>query len=91
MPHIDALHIASCCDIGICLIRDEELMYGTKIYDYIGLGIPVLDVFDHEENFFSFFKEYTIDIDSMAKPFRYVPPENLSRKYIFDNVIPYFL
>jgi len=45
-------------DVGLAIIRNEELDLGTKVFDYIGLGIPIFDWFKEESMFHSFFKPY---------------------------------
>lgn len=61
MPYKDAIKLASTCDIGICILRNEDFEFGTKVFDYIGLGLPIIDCFDHSASFYNFFKEYITD------------------------------
>lgn len=53
-----AVEIAADKDIGICIVRDEEIEFGTKIFDYIGLGLPVFDCFEPDSNFREFFSPF---------------------------------
>jgi glycosyltransferase involved in cell wall biosynthesis len=90
MPHQHAISIASCCDIGLCTVRDENLIHGTKIFDYIGLGLPVLDVFDKNKRLFNFFEKYIISIDMIGGSQKYEPPVEYNRQYIFNHALKYF-
>lgn len=48
-------------DVGILLLRNEEFEYGTKVFDYIAVGIPIFDLFDHNKSFYSNFKKFIFD------------------------------
>lgn len=69
VPYKDVLRIAAGCDCGLAVIRNEDFDYGTKIYDFIGLGIPLLDTFDHGKDFFRTFSEYFVSPNSPIKKF----------------------
>lgn len=43
------------CDYGLSIIRDPNYEYGTKIYEYIALGLPVVNYFDRPNNFTNYF------------------------------------
>lgn len=43
------------CDYGLSIIRDPDYEYGTKIYEYIALGLPVVNYFDARNNFTDYF------------------------------------
>lgn len=58
LPYEQALEIAANADFGISIIRDEALDYGTKVFDYIGLGLPLFDTFEENSRFREFFAEY---------------------------------
>ncbi|WP_202079426.1 hypothetical protein [Caldalkalibacillus salinus] len=58
--YIEAIELAKKFDIGICIIRDEKLDFGTKVFDYIGLGLPVIGEFDKTENFYNYFREIIV-------------------------------
>lgn len=58
LPYEEALKKAASADFGISIIRDEELDYGTKVFDYIGLGIPLFDIFEDNSNFRKYFADY---------------------------------
>ena len=88
--HKKALGIAVTSDVGICLVRDENYELGTKAFDYIGLGIPILDIFDHTKNFYNYFKEYIIKIEDIEYLHKYSPPKELYRGYIFKSVLESF-
>lgn len=53
-----ALSRAVRADIGLCNLRDEDLEFGTKVFDYIGLGIPIFDCFNEGSEFKEFFDPY---------------------------------
>jgi hypothetical protein len=42
-------------DFGLTIIRDPSYEFGTKIYDYIALGLPVVNYFDTANNFTRYF------------------------------------
>lgn len=44
---------------GLVVIRDPDYDFGTKIYDYISIGLPYLNYFDEENNFTTFFSKYS--------------------------------
>lgn len=58
MIYEEAMKFISDADLSIISIRDEEFDLGTKVYDYIALGIPIYDWFDHNKSFYLFFKDY---------------------------------
>lgn len=58
LPYNEALTITANADFGLCLIRNEGYDYGTKVFDYIGLGLPIFDYFKDDNNFTRYFKEY---------------------------------
>ena len=42
-------------DFGLSIIRDPAYEFGTKVYDYIALGIPIVNYFDFPNNFTDYF------------------------------------
>lgn len=42
-------------DFYISIIRDPSFDYGTKIFEYIALGKPILNYFDDKNNFINYF------------------------------------
>jgi hypothetical protein len=42
-------------DFGITILRDPSYDFGTKIYDYIALGLPVVNYFEEPNNFTRYF------------------------------------
>lgn len=42
-------------DYGMSILRDPSYDYGTKVYDYIALGLPVVNYFDEPNNFTNYF------------------------------------
>lgn len=83
MPYEDAISFASQCDFGICILRNEELEFGTKVFDYIGLGLPIFDSFDHSSSFYRFFQEYVTDAQSNNILISEDQKMQFSRKAIF--------
>lgn len=61
MNYQEVLQEISKSDVGILALRDEEFEYGTKVFDYIGLGLPIYNLFDRKNNFYKTFKKYIID------------------------------
>lgn len=43
-------------DLAVAIIRDTDYDYGTKIFDYIASGIPILDYYDDASPFKEYFK-----------------------------------
>ena len=58
MKYEELIRFLSDADMGLALVRNEELELGTKMFDYIGLGIPVYDWFKQDSMFHTFFKSY---------------------------------
>jgi hypothetical protein len=50
------------CDLTAVVIRDDTYDFGTKVFDYIACGKPVLDVFDQRSIFRKYFS-YCFDTD----------------------------
>lgn len=42
-------------DYGLTIIRDPDYDFGTKVYDYIAIGLPVVNYFDSPNNFTDYF------------------------------------
>lgn len=40
---------------GMTILRDPAYDFGTKVYDYIALGLPVINYFDEPNNFTNYF------------------------------------
>ena len=58
LPYSQALQIAASCQWGICIVRNEDYEYGTKIFDYIYLKLKILNIFDRNKDFYQYFKDY---------------------------------
>lgn len=55
-------------DLGISMVRNEDYEFGTKVFDYIALGIPIYDCFSSNKQFSNFFKDYLVsDVSSIKK------------------------
>ena len=57
LAYEEAIRIAALSDTAIMIVRNEDLDFGTKVFDYIGLGLPILDAFDRTKGFYKYFKE----------------------------------
>ena len=67
-------------DYGLTIVRDSSYEFGTKVYDYIALGLPVVNYFDKPNNFTRYFDsclDYPFDINA-------TPPEIRRLKLISD-------
>lgn len=42
-------------DYGLSVLRDPEYEFGTKVFDYIALGLPVVNYFDSPNKFTDYF------------------------------------
>lgn len=42
-------------DFGLVLLRDPSYEFGTKVYDYIALALPIVNYFASENNFTKYF------------------------------------
>lgn len=58
MSYKEAINFVSDAQMAILSIRDEDFDFGTKVFDYIALGITMYDCFDHKKTFYNFFKAY---------------------------------
>lgn len=77
-------------DLGVAIIRDQSYDFGTKIFDYIQSGLPVLDYFEEHGDIKNYFSGgFDTDLDEFEF--------NLSREKIierhnantfFEKVIP---
>ena len=48
-------------NFAILLLRNDDFEYGTKVYDYIGFGLPIYNIFNSNSLFYSKFKNYLFD------------------------------
>lgn len=68
MPYKKAIVFLSDAHFALLSIRDEDFEFGTKVFDYIAMGIPIYDWFDHEKSFYQFFSKYlNEDIHSISR------------------------
>jgi|TARA_Y100000780_G_C13673681_1_gene413379 flavodoxin len=42
-------------DYGLSIVRNPDYELGTKVYDYIALGLPIVNYFDEPNNFTNYF------------------------------------
>lgn len=80
-----AMIIARSCDVGLLIIRDEEIDYGTKVFDYIGLGIPFYSHLDKNKKFFNIFKGFLFDLESLSSNFSNNDIDRFSRRAQFQK------
>lgn len=45
-------------DLGLSIIRDPDIDFGTKSFDYAQMGLPILNYFHRENDFTHFFSGY---------------------------------
>lgn len=55
MSRDELYHTMAQANYGLTILRDPSYDYGTKIYDYIALGLPVINYFDEPNNFTKYF------------------------------------
>lgn len=58
LPRMDKKELFSTmlkADYGLTILRDPSYELGTKIYDYIALGLPVVNYFETPNNFTDYF------------------------------------
>ncbi|MCL6231125.1 hypothetical protein [Acinetobacter amyesii] len=51
-------------NVGLFIVRDENIEYGTKIFDYIGSGLSVYSIINEESILYLEFNEYFYKFDS---------------------------
>lgn len=85
MPYKEALKIASEHNCALLVIRDEDIDYGTKVYDYIALHLKVIDNFEENSKFRKRFKDIIIDdkLINLQNPTQNV--EVFSRRYQYEK------
>lgn len=77
-------------DIGLLVIRDESIDYGTKIFDYIGLSKPVLFNKKSESIFVDRFSDYLVSDDEIINDkinFSFIDNYLESRNYQFERFL----
>jgi hypothetical protein len=58
VPYQEALNIVADCDAGLAFLRDPQFDYGTKIFDFIALGRPVISNAPKYSPAYRFFSPY---------------------------------
>lgn len=90
MGYEKVIEFVRCSDLGIVVVRDESYELGTKMFDYVACGIPVLDVFCSNSPFKSFFSScFDTDYDPRVakdKAVRYLRTNCISRCSEFKNI-----
>ena len=88
MPYKDAINFASQADYGICIIRDEEIDFGTKVFDYIAIGLPIVDVFDEQSAFKKYFSNYIYNLfDNSSYKWALADFKQYSREQQLQNAV----
>lgn len=69
-------------DFGLSILRDPDYDFGTKIYDYIALDLPVVNYFDKPNNFTQYF-DACLDV-----PFnKQTAPPEIRRSYLIKRAL----
>jgi len=63
LPYDEVMILVRKSDIGFLIIRNEDIDFGTKVFDFIGFGIPILNTFNKQKIFYRTFKKYLIDVN----------------------------
>ncbi|ETQ95717.1 hypothetical protein OHW21_15055 [Acinetobacter baumannii] len=69
LPYKDVIIETKKHDVGLLIIRDENIDYGTKVFDYIGMGMPFFSVLEQNKVFFKEFNSYIIDLTTLKSKF----------------------
>lgn len=64
MDYVEAIRYASSFDVGIAIIPDERTVFGTKLFDYIAIGLPVLDIFSETACIRTRFSNHLFTLDN---------------------------
>lgn len=78
-------------DFGLTILRDPSYELGTKVYDYIALGLPIINYFDQPNNFTNYFDAF-LDVSfngnvSAPEIRRNVLIERELKKYFEGNIL----
>lgn len=82
MNRIELYQTMAKADFGLTVLRDPDYEFGTKIYDYIALGLPVINYFDKPNNFTQYF-DACLDMPFNKQA---VLPE-IRRSYLIKNAL----
>ena len=74
------LHMIRESDMGIALVRDPAYEYGTKAFDYISQGIPIVNYFEEPNLYTGYFAGFFVN-DELPNP----PIEEHSRRRILSR------
>ena len=69
-------------DYGMPILRDPAYEFGTKVYDYIALGLPVINYFEKPNNFTNYFDaclDFSFNKDAIIPEIR--------RSKLIENVL----
>ncbi len=78
-------HVMAQADFGMVIIRDPSYDFGTKIYDYIALGLPVVNYFESPNSFTNYFDSC---LDFPFGKNRNIP--EISREILLANKLKFY-
>ena len=93
LPHNEVLKLIENSDVGLLIIRDEHLDYGTKIFDYLACSKPVLTSYDSNDFFYKTFEQFLITVENNCLIYKDYYPKNtseFSRNYQFNELLKHF-
>ena len=74
--------------IAIAIIRDDEYELGTKVFDYVAMGVPILDVFDKKSKFRQYFSGcFDTDYDPLIARQRAEDYSRKSQLYRYGDIL----
>lgn len=83
LSYVEAISLTRSCDVGLLILRDEEIEYGTKIFDYIGLSMPFYSLLDKNKNFYKEFGKFLFDFNTMNLSIKSVELQEYTREEQF--------
>ncbi len=89
LPYEESLSLVASADCGVLISRNEDFDFGTKVFDYIGCGIPILDCFDHDKLFYKTFRKYIVSANE--RYLHYFPDLKWHRDVAWSENIDIFL
>lgn len=69
-------------DYGLTILRDPSYEFGTKVYDYIALNLPIVNYFAEPNNFTDYFDAY-LDVPFKKK----TPSLEIRRSKLISDVL----
>lgn len=87
LPYDELINFIADSDLVLTAIRNEDFDYGTKIFDYIALGLPVYDWFNHDKDFYKEFNQFLVEGLDECKKINYDISGKYSRKEAFKSLV----